>query len=198
MALVSMLALAVPALAEPAITVTPSSGLTDGDTVSVQGTGFTPGIALVATQCALQSTGSGDCNLAGLKSTQADGDGNATLEMTIVGGPIGSGSQVCDAENPCIISLGEPTADATAERGVAQITFAAAATEEPAPAPDEDTGTAEPAPEDADADAGADAGAEEDAELPLTGINGWLLLLVATAALAVGGVTIARTQPGRD
>lgn len=39
--------------ADPTITVTPATGLTDGQTVEVAGTGFTPGETVVVGECAV-------------------------------------------------------------------------------------------------------------------------------------------------
>lgn len=118
--------------AEPSVTVEPSSGLSDGDTVTVTGEGFTPGISLGINQCAdqtdpdhgIEQTGGEHCNLQGIQPVTADDEGRVEAEFTVSGGPFGEAQVVCDADHDCVISLGELRAAADAERATTTITFA--------------------------------------------------------------------------
>lgn len=111
----------------PSITIEPSSGLSDGDVITVSGAGFTPGLTLGINQCSDQgdSTGAGDCDLAAIATVEVGADGTVPpTEFTVNAGPFGENQRVCDPDNPCVISLGELTADADAERATQQIEFA--------------------------------------------------------------------------
>lgn len=106
---------------EQHITVTPAKGLRDRQSVLVEGRGFSPGEALVVTQCAVKGkqTGAADCNLAGLTSVTADGNGRVQLHFTVVKGPFGSNNIVCGARQRCLVSVTQaalsPTEEADAE-----------------------------------------------------------------------------------
>lgn len=55
-----------PASAAPTLTLSKSSGLKDGDRITVNGSGFKPGLTQIAIgQCIAEVTGPTDCNLAG-------------------------------------------------------------------------------------------------------------------------------------
>lgn len=120
------------AAANPTVTVEPSSGLSDGDTVTVIGEGYTPGTQLGINQCAdasdpdhgIEQTGAAHCNLQAIMPVQADDEGRVEAEYTVSGGPFGEAQVVCDAEHDCVLSLGELTAEADAERATVTITFA--------------------------------------------------------------------------
>ena len=111
------------AQAEPAITVEPSTDLSDGDTVTVMATGFPAnGTGFQSTQCvAPASDPLSQCDLSNVVTVTLDENGEATFEFTVHTGAIGTG--LCDAESePCLVVLGS----LTAPEGAAQpITFAA-------------------------------------------------------------------------
>ena len=84
-ALGALLGFAGPAAAAgPSITVSPSSGLTNGQNVTVKGSGFTANYAnMVVVQCAASATGASGCNVNDVKFTKADANGAFTVTLTI-------------------------------------------------------------------------------------------------------------------
>lgn len=108
----------------PVATVSPSSGLRDGQTVKVTGTGFSPGMSLIVVQCADKGTktGSGDCNLAASANTQTDAAGRTTVQLTVARGPFGMNNIVCNAAQRCLISVTQASLTPTEEADAA-ITF---------------------------------------------------------------------------
>ena len=99
------------------LTVTPSAGLNSPATVRVVATGFSPGEALVVTECANKgsATGPGDCNLAGIKNVTADTAGRITTSFTVIKGPFGSGHIVCGSAPGCLVSVSQASLSATQE-----------------------------------------------------------------------------------
>lgn len=79
------LGLAGPAAAAGAsITVSPSSGLKDGQSVTVNGSGFTANYAnMVVVECAASATGANGCDTNDVKFTKADANGAFTVSLTI-------------------------------------------------------------------------------------------------------------------
>lgn len=110
-----------------AVSVSPSSGLRDGQQVAVTATGFTPGEPLQVIECAArqQQTGPGDCNLAGILSASADAAGTVSARLRVVRGPFGANKIVCSASQPCLVSVTQATLSPT-EEADAPISFAAA------------------------------------------------------------------------
>jgi hypothetical protein len=117
-------------------TITPSEGLTDGATVSIQASGFSPDLTLGITQCVdtndpdnnLEETTSDDCYLRGIGNTAADAEGNVTAEYTVAAGQTmidNTGNGVtCDATHDCVVSVGQLTPDPDAERVTFTVKFA--------------------------------------------------------------------------
>ena len=104
------------------VTITPSTGLTDGQTVTVVGKGYTPGAQNIgANECADKGdqTGAGDCDLGGTKTAVPDASGTVTIQFTVNKGPFGANQIVCGASQKCLVSVSEliesPTQVATAE-----------------------------------------------------------------------------------
>jgi hypothetical protein len=133
-ALVALLALGRTAGAQdgPAITLSPESGLADGDTVTVTITGFpADATSFQSGQCVtpLEDFLS-QCDLGNIVPVPLDGDGAATIEVVVHEGAIGSGT--CgEGADQCVIAVGSLT---DAEAAAAPIFFGAdgAATDEPA------------------------------------------------------------------
>ncbi len=72
------------AAAAPSVTVSPSSGLTDGQNVTVKGSGFTPNYAnMVVVECAASATGANGCDTNDVKFTKADANGAFTVTLTV-------------------------------------------------------------------------------------------------------------------
>ncbi len=90
-------------------TVTPSSGLADGETVSVAWQGLTPGQNVNVLECAKNPpTAAGDCDLQSGKLLQPDPTGAGSLSLVVHTGAIGSGGGICDATHPgCVIAVNQ-------------------------------------------------------------------------------------------
>ena len=124
-----------PEAAGPVLTVEPSEGLTDGQTVMVSATGFVATERVVlgeaslgVTQCVDMgdATGQDDCNLGGISIVTVDADGNVPpTEFVVAKGPFGGNAVTCDVEAPCIVQIGELVADADRQAtGTVVLTFA--------------------------------------------------------------------------
>lgn len=85
--------------------------------VRVVGTGFTPGEALVVTECAVKgkATTSADCNLEKLTSVSADASGRVEVNFEVVRGPFGAHHIVCGAQLACLVSVTQATLSPTEE-----------------------------------------------------------------------------------
>jgi hypothetical protein len=108
------------------VTVTPATGLTDGQTVTVVGKGFTPGATNIGiTECADKGdqTGAGDCNIPGIKTAVPDASGTVTVQFVVKKGPFGASSIICSATVKCLVSVAQQTASPT-EVGSQNIEFA--------------------------------------------------------------------------
>ncbi|MFD9790543.1 enediyne antibiotic chromoprotein [Streptomyces sp. NPDC059070] len=77
-AVAATLLLASPASAATAISVTPNTGLSDGQTVSVTASGYTPGAAVNVGECASATVCSND-----VKYLTADAGGNVSVQLTV-------------------------------------------------------------------------------------------------------------------
>ncbi|MGB8649257.1 MAG: neocarzinostatin apoprotein domain-containing protein [Mycobacteriales bacterium] len=108
----------------PVVAVRPATGLADGQSVAVSGSGFSPGLSLVVVQCAARgsATTSGDCNLPDLVSVQTDAEGKVAARLTVRRGPFGGSGSVCSARQPCLVSVSEATLS-PAEEADAPISF---------------------------------------------------------------------------
>jgi hypothetical protein len=108
------------------ITITPSTGLHDGQLVHVVGTGFTPGANNIGiNECADKgnNTMAGDCDLAGTKVIVPDGSGKVTIDFAVKKGPFGGNKIVCSSAQPCLLSISQLVASPT-EQASNNITFA--------------------------------------------------------------------------
>lgn len=108
----------------PAVTVVPSTGLAEGQTVAVTGTGFSPGLALVVVQCVDRgtATGSGDCNLPALVSVTADATGTVHARLRVSKGPYGTPPLLCSGTTRCLVSVNEATLQPKEQAGT-PVTF---------------------------------------------------------------------------
>ncbi len=96
----------------PAVTALPDTGLHDGDTITVAGTGFTPDQKVVIAQCASTSLGLASCDPSNETTVLADGKGSfpatafvVRASITVVGlpgGPLGCRPTASDAV-PCVV-----------------------------------------------------------------------------------------------
>lgn len=168
---------APPSFAAPSVDISDFDGLTDGQKITVSGSGFEPNLKQIAVGlCREGYTGPNDCYLSGSTFRNADGSGSiGTFEITVVQKFSGID---CGVEK-CVIGVGPLPTAADAATVAANsfdqpVTFGAAAAEEPEP-------TEEPA-ETAPA-------ATDDEELPKTGASDLLPILVVGAGvlLLAGG-----------
>jgi hypothetical protein len=99
------------------VTVTPATGLTAGQHVLVQASGFSPGESLVVTECASKgtATGPGDCDLTSMQGVTADASGRVKVELTISKGPFGANKIVCGPAQACLVSVTQATPSPTRE-----------------------------------------------------------------------------------
>ncbi len=107
------------------VTITPSTGLTNGQTVTVVGKGYTPGAQNIgANECADKGdqTGAGDCDLGGTKTAIPDSSGTVTIQFVVNKGPFGANNIVCEGATKCLVSVSELTASPT-QVATAEITF---------------------------------------------------------------------------
>ncbi|HEX4822285.1 MAG TPA: neocarzinostatin apoprotein domain-containing protein [Acidimicrobiales bacterium] len=141
MTVVLVVAAATRADAAVVVTVDPSTGLADGQPVTITGTGFAPGASVGAAECGPavgQSRSTNDCDLSNAPIVQADSNGTAVLHLraraTIT--TTNSGAIDCvTTTQPCVIGMGD-TSDLTNpdKTGGAPITFDPNAPPVPPPA----------------------------------------------------------------
>ena len=129
--------------ADAAVTVTvdPSTGLADGQPVTITGSGFTPGTSVGAAECSAavaQSHSTSDCDLSNAPIVQADSSGTAVINLrakATITTPNGGTIDCVTAADPCIIGMGDTTDLSNPEKqGGSAITFDPNAP--PAPPPD--------------------------------------------------------------
>jgi Neocarzinostatin family len=119
------------ALAAESVTVTPSTGLHDGQAVRVQATGYTPGKQLVVTECSgVTNASASDCAVADAQFASADSEGRIDVTVTVHAGPFGLDHIRCDVSPGCIISVTDIAFTPT-ELGTAPIQFVAGARSSP-------------------------------------------------------------------
>ena len=102
------------------LTVTPTTGLTNGQAVQVSVAGFTAGKTLGINECSSTTDDSGSgCDLGGIKTIKVGSDGTATATFNVKVGPFGADKVVCTsltAPDTCLLSAGELIADPNAQR----------------------------------------------------------------------------------
>ncbi|WP_405164835.1 enediyne antibiotic chromoprotein [Nocardia sp. NBC_01499] len=76
---------AAPARAEaaPSISATPSSDLSDGDTITVTASGFDPNTKIYVGECAILASDTLGCNVDDAKIVKPDGAGNASIPIVV-------------------------------------------------------------------------------------------------------------------
>lgn len=123
----AVLAFAAPASAAASITVTPSSGLSDGQTVTVKGTGFAPNTQVLVLECPANATGSNggsvcDVNDGKIGNNSSDASGNFTTTLTVKVKP---SSSVDCTKQACVIQAHEGFNPNSGQTATAPISFAA-------------------------------------------------------------------------
>jgi Neocarzinostatin family len=102
------------------ISISPNSGLTNGQVVQITGTGYPPNEQLGVTECsnAGAQTTAGDCNLGAIKVTTSTAAGTVSYKYQVALGPFGQDNIVCTKSPYCILSVSQagsanPNAEAT-------------------------------------------------------------------------------------
>jgi hypothetical protein len=140
-ALGALLGFAGPASAAgPSVTVSPSSGLSNGQNVTVKGSGFTANYPqMVVVQCAATATGANGCNVNDVQFPKADANGAFTVTLTVRSK---FGSTDC-TKVECIVQAHEGINPSSGKTGTSSaLHFGAAAK----PSPTHKKTTAAPAP----------------------------------------------------
>ena len=108
----------------PSLTVTPATGLTNGQKVTITGSGFTPGDSLYATECLTTVTSPADCNVSTATPITVNTDGTLpSTTFTVVTGTVGGatcGTSAADAAG-CVIMVANSS---EGDRAAAPIAFA--------------------------------------------------------------------------
>ena len=98
------------------ITISPSTGLTDGETITIKGSGYPANQSQGITECANKGnqTTANDCNLGGIGVTKASATGAISATFKVALGPFGGNHIVCTSPPGCIVSVAtEGSADPT-------------------------------------------------------------------------------------
>jgi dienelactone hydrolase len=123
-------AIAVPAI--PVVhlkaSVAPNHGLTNGEAVTVQWSGYTAGKVINILECSTVEIAQGSsagCTFANAGLLHPDPTGHGQFTMHIITGPIGNG--VCDSTHRCYIAVNNASALTVSNTKILPITFAPAA-----------------------------------------------------------------------
>jgi hypothetical protein len=110
--------------AGPAVSVSPATGLTDGGSVQVVATGFTPGLLYAITECGNKgvATSGADC-APGVKNVTANVSGAFDSTFSVVKGPFGANNIVCAGTQACMLVVSPAGVPNPTEVAVAAIAF---------------------------------------------------------------------------
>ncbi len=115
----------------PTLTVTPATGLTNSEKVTLTGSGFTPADSLTAVECLANATSPADCNISTATPITVNSDGTLpSTTFTVVTGTVGGatcGTSATDASG-CVIMVANSS---EGDRAAAPITFAIPVTTTP-------------------------------------------------------------------
>lgn len=181
-AILVVLVTAPPSFAAPTLTVSASTGMTDGQTVTISGSGFAPNLKGIAIgQCVKGYTGPGDCNTAGgAKFRDADASGKVASFTIVVKEKFASFD--CTKQECVIAAAPLPTnsdaATIKANTYIIPMKFGAAAAASPTA-----TATTEPT---------------STSTLPKTGAGDSVpVLMLGASALLAAGIGVMLLVPGR-
>jgi hypothetical protein len=185
-ALLVVIVTAPPSFAAPTLKVSATTGLTDGQVVTISGSGFEANLSSIAIgQCKADYVGPADCNTSGGATFKnADATGNVSSFTIKVKEQFGSTD--CTKEQCVIAAAPLPTNadDATVKANTYEvnISFGAAAAD-PSPSPSATT---------------ASAPADSDSTLPRTGAGDSVpVLMLGASALLAAGIGVMLLVPGR-
>jgi hypothetical protein len=100
------------------LVITPSTGLTNGETVKVTGSGFTPGDSVFLIECIAKSLNEAGCDVASATPATVSAKGTIpTTSFTVTTGSIGNGTCGTTSANAglCAINAGNPSGSDTAQ-----------------------------------------------------------------------------------
>ncbi len=185
-ALLVVVVTAPPSFAAPTLNVSATTGLTDGQIITISGSGFAPNLESIAIgQCKTGYVGPADCNtLGGAQFKNADASGNVASFTIKVAEKFGSTD--CTKQQCVIAAAPLPTnADAAkikANTYVVNISFGAAAAATPTAAATTQTTTQ----------------ATDTSTLPKTGAGDSMpVLMLGATALLAAGIGLMLLVPGR-
>lgn len=111
--------------AAPAATVTPNTGLLNGQTVAVTGTGFTAGSTVLMVECLETATSSAGCDLSTVVSAVVNADGTLpSTNFVVATGAVGNGT--CGTSTTDLTCLVAISTTSGATLAASPITFALA------------------------------------------------------------------------
>lgn len=193
---------APPASAAPSVEVSATSGLTDGQTITVSGSGFAPNLKGIAVgQCKEGFAGPADCNLQG-GATFRNADGSGRITMVTLKLAMQFNGVDC-SKVQCVIGVAPlpnaNSADVVAANSVVVPLEFAAAGGGGGTAPVVDTTSEGPAPEpESSPAAGGESKTTAAAPLPQTGpANGLPVVVIAGSAFLLLGTAGLLLVPGR-
>ena len=105
--------------------VTPSTNLTNGQTVTVRWSGYTAGKVVNVLECShvdLANADSSGCDFSNAAILHSDPSGRGSLTMRVATGVVGNG--VCDAAHPCHIVVNDASSTVPSYSRALPITFA--------------------------------------------------------------------------
>ncbi|GIF26124.1 hypothetical protein BJ973_003394 [Actinoplanes tereljensis] len=184
-----------PALAAPTLHISKTTGLADGESITVYGTGFTASLKSIALgQCIKDPTGPTDCNLSGGAAfVNADAGGKTktlTLKLAKTFDDHACGTSGCVIAAQILPSSNSEEIVA-ANKAQVKITFGSTTTTKTTTAAATKTTTAAAA-------AGATTTSTGSAALPTTGPGlEWATMLMIGAALLLPGLGLIAMLPAR-
>jgi hypothetical protein len=96
----------------PTITLTPDIGLTNGQVISLLGSGFTPGASLAAVECNVSASGVAGCDTSSIDPITVTSSGTFTTTFSVMTGTIGNGTcGISATDSLCFVAIGT-TSDA--------------------------------------------------------------------------------------
>ncbi|WP_328477638.1 neocarzinostatin apoprotein domain-containing protein [Actinoplanes sp. NBC_00393] len=191
-----------PAAAAPTLTVSKTSGLKDGDTVTVSGNGFTASLTNIALgQCIKDPATSTDCNLAGgAVFVNADASGNTaqiSLKLATSFGGHDCGTDGCVIAAQILPSAAEPEV-VEANKAQVPITFGGGGGGPASPTPSKTTSPAATKTTPAGTTTSRSSTPAAGGALPKTGPGQeWATVVLIGSALMLPGIGLLMLLPAR-
>jgi hypothetical protein len=174
--------------AEDAASVSPSSGLKDGQTVTVTGSGWPANDTINMVECSVPLTAVSSCDLGTLVRITSSATGTFSTPFRVHTGVVGDGS--CDPGKSCLIAIGNTDNSSAAQVSIA---FAPAATPSPTakPSPVASTGSGE-GEADATSDVPTTVNAGSGGEAGRSGAPTWLVGSLSGLGVLLVGAGLRR------